>query len=47
MGFFVIFDQAKGAVAREVGLHFQLAPGNSAFSAIDYTGRRVFPEGWM
>ena len=46
MGFFVIFDQTKGAVAREVGLHFLLAPGNSAVCAIDYTGRTTFPEEW-
>ena len=47
MGFFVIFDQATGAITVEVGMHFQLAPGNSAISAIDYTGRGVFQEGWM
>ncbi len=44
--FFVIIDEALGNATGEIGLHFQLTPGNAVF---DYAGNSVrtgFPDGW-
>ena len=44
--YFVIVDEAIGAGAGDVDLHFQLAPGEVVFDPRKYAVRSDFGEGW-
>ncbi|HBB01468.1 MAG: hypothetical protein A2W86_05245 [Bacteroidetes bacterium GWD2_45_23] len=44
--YFVIVDEVYGAATGEVGLHFQLAPGEPAVDKKNFSVQTNFPEGW-
>lgn len=44
--YFVIVDEAIGAAAGDVDLHFQLAPGNAVFNHESLAVRSDFADGW-
>jgi heparan-sulfate lyase len=44
--YFVIVDEAIGTATGQIGLHFQLAPGNAVFNEKDCSVRSDFEDGW-
>lgn len=44
--YFVIIDEAMGSGAGEIGLHFQLAPGNAVFDFENNSVRSDIEDGW-
>jgi heparan-sulfate lyase len=44
--YFVIIDEAIGTATGQIGIHFQLAPGNAVFDEKDFSVRSDFEEGW-
>lgn len=44
--YFVIVDEVYGAATGEVGLHFQLAPGEPAVDKKNFSLQTHYPEGW-
>lgn len=44
--YFVIIDEAYGTAAGDVGLHFQLAPGEPVVDRKNFSIQTNYPEGW-
>jgi heparan-sulfate lyase len=44
--YFVIVDEAIGTATGQIGIHFQLAPGNAVFNEKDCSVRSDFEDGW-
>ncbi|MDR2763403.1 MAG: heparinase II/III-family protein, partial [Tannerella sp.] len=44
--YFVIVDEAIGTATGQIGIHFQLAPGNALFNEKNASVRSDFADGW-
>jgi heparan-sulfate lyase len=44
--YFVIVDEAIGSAIGQIGIHFQLAPGNAVFDEQNFSVRSDFEDGW-